>query len=291
MILSIDELKSFDLKILPGFKPVTKLAINWKQLANGGYFPVDRGTECDIYESQITAYGKEDVIDGLIGILDGNRYTGHKDSASQERENNKFKLSSFNSAEKIFGAEINYSHGITATVMKYSQKIQKSWKGFSIKLTLRACGINPENGAQANFPAINNFSANPQTHVSLGVGFTGDSDLDIDKMDTYTGIKDFIDYRTDAGFFEGTFTLRTDSMAGLRAFLIGQDGSKGRGKVISVDSPEGDIINEIPGVQSLFGARRAGKGPFNVRITEFTDMGMKKLDLWQIKIKIVEEIS
>jgi len=288
MILTANELRSFDLKILPGFKPVTKLAINWKQLANGGYFPVDRGTDCDVYESEITAYGKEDVIDGLISALEDNRYTGSKDM-----ESNKFRLSEFNSAEKIFGAEVNYTTGITAAVMKYGQKTQKSWKGFFIKLTLRAFGIDPKSGAAASFPAINNFCANPQARASLSVGFTGDSDVDIDKMDTYTGIKSFVDNRTDAGFFEGTFTLRTEDMAGLRAFLIRDEHTNimGRGKVIPSDTDEGRIINNIPGVQNLFGTRRMGKGPFNVRITKFTDMGMTKLDLWQIKMKIAEEIS
>jgi len=285
MILHADELNSFNLKILPGFKPITKLAINWKQLANGGYFPVDRGTECDIYESEITAYGREDVIDNLIKVLDDNRYTG-------SLESNKFSLYGFNFAEKIFGAEIDYSESITAAVMKYGQKTQKSWKGFSIKLTLRACGITPPKPQNAKFPEINNFCGNPSASASLDIGFTGDSNVDIDKMDVYTGIKSFIDNRADAGFFEGTFTLRTEDMAGLRAFLICGDESHsmGRGKVIVSDSAEGSIINKIRGTGSLFGERRRGMQPFNVRITEFTDMGMKKLDLWQIKIKVVEEI-
>ncbi|MDR2728505.1 MAG: hypothetical protein LBB56_05175 [Chitinispirillales bacterium] len=281
MILSADKLTGFDLKILPGFKPVTKLALSWKQLANGGYFPVDRGTDCDIYESEITACGREDVIDSLIRVLDLNRYTGSDNS-------NKFNLSGFNGAEKIFGAEIDYTQGVTAAVMKYGKKTQKSWKGFSIKLTLRACGINPyePEEAPADFPAINDFCENPQARASLGVGFTADSNVDIDKMDAYTGIKSFIDNRSDAGFFEGVFTLKTEYMAELRRFLIRDN----RGRLISSGSREGQIINGIPGVRNIFGVRRSGVWPFNVRITEFTDMGMKKLDWWQIKLKIAEEI-
>jgi hypothetical protein len=281
MILSADEVNSFDLKILPGFKPITKLSIKWKQLSNGGYFPVDRGYNSDVYESDITVYGKEDVIDGLIRILEDNRYTGSEKS-------NKFELSGFNSAEKIFGAEINYSRGITAAIMNYGSKMQKSWKGFFLKLTLRAFHIdplNPEN-APAKFPEINNFRGNPNARASLGIGFTGDSSAGIDKTDTYTGIKSFMDNRADSGFFESVLTLKTEDMAGLRRFLIRDN----RGEAISANSKTGQIINNIPGVKNLFGPRRAGMGPFNIRIIEFTDMGMDKLDWWQIKMKIVEEI-
>jgi hypothetical protein len=151
---------------------------------------------------------------------------------------------------------------------------------------LRAFDIVPEKSAPSKFPEINNFCGNSQARASLGVGFTADADIDIDNMDAYTGIKSFVDNRSDAGFFEGSFTLRTEDMASLRTFLIRDN----RGGVIIPASGAGVIINNIPGIGNLFGPRRSRKDSFNVRITEFTDMGMKKLDLWQIKMKIVEEI-
>jgi len=276
-----------DLRILPGFKPVTRLAIKWKQLANGSYICVDRENEGDIYESNISVYGRESEINALIRMLEDNRQFMYHSA-------NTFELSDFNAAEMIFGAEVDYSRPIKALAAKIGAKEQKSWRGFSLKLTLRALNVSPNNNIAPKFPDINALCDKNENsdagapHAFLAVGFTGDSVINMQKGDTYTGEPNFSDMRGDSGYFEGTFTLNTADMASLRKYLT----CGIRGEVIPANSDEGKIISQIPGVQNLFGVRRGGVGhKFDVRITEWADMGMKSLGFWQIKMKIVEEIG
>ncbi|MDR0307634.1 MAG: hypothetical protein LBI42_12470 [Chitinispirillales bacterium] len=279
MIISSNDFESFEFKILPGFKPVTKPALKWKQLANGSNIVIDRLAASDIYEADVSLYGREDEIDKLIGALEKNR-------RSVKSAPNTFWLAGFNNAEKIFGAEIDYSISIKAMVTKFGSKEQKSLRGFSVKLTLRALNLRKRTGITAQFPQINNLCENPGAAAFLAVGFTADSVIDMRRGDSYTGVPNFSDTRADSGFFEGTFTLKTDDMAALRLFLLEEN----RGGIITRNSKEGKIINSIPGVQNIFGVRRTQpQSGFNVRITEWTDMGMKSLDFWRIKMKIAEE--
>jgi len=279
MIISSNDFGSFNLRILPGFKPVTKPALKWKQLANGSNIVVDRTKSSDIYEAEISIYGEESAVDILISELENNR-------RSTKPGANTFSLSGFNEAEKIFGAEIDYSYNITATVIKFGEKEQKTLRGFSLKLTLRALNdtITPRADIAAVFPEINGLSQHHDAGAFLAVGYTADSVIDMDIGDSYSGTLNFSDTRADSGFFEGTFTLKTDDMARLRKFLLCEN----RGQVIEAGSSAGQFFNAIPGVENLFGKRR--NGPFNVRIIEWSDMGMRSLGFWQIKMKIVEEI-
>jgi len=284
-----DGFSEHDIRILPGFKPVTKPALKWKQLANGSYIVVDRLPISDIYESDISVYGKEHEINKLIDALEKSR-------CSTDADANKITLSEFNGAEKIFGAEIDYSTPITAIAMKIGEKQQSTLRGFSLKLTLRALEP-PIQNIEPAFPQINNLADNPNAAAFLDVGYTADSVVDMNKSDTYTGTLNFSDTRSDSGFFEGAFTLKTEDMAKLRRFLM-----TNRGQAITAGSMQEEVsqayeiiknikINNANGIEKyIFGQRRWGKHPFDVRITEWTDMGMKSLGLWQIKMKIVEEI-
>lgn len=282
MILSGDGFDSFNLRIKPGFKPSTKLAVKWKQLANGSYIAVDRGVKSDIYETSISAYGKDSEIDGFLGAMEKNRNSGNVNS-------NIFRLTDFNHAEMIFGAEIDYDAGISAFLSKVSEKEQKSWKGFSLKLTLRATELIRQN-IPGVFPEINNLARIPAEEpespgsASLQIGYTADSVIELEKADSYYGLPYFSDYSADSGFFEGNLILKTEDMAKLRTFLI-----ENRGEIIAADSDAGEIINNIPGVESLFGKRRQLEGPFDTRIIEWQDMGMKDLEFWSMKLKIVED--
>jgi hypothetical protein len=275
MHISGDGFTGFNVKVKPNFKPDTRLALKWEQLANGNYIVIDRSQSNDIYETDVSIYGKEEEIDAFIEAIQMNRHSGTNRS-------NILLLSEFNESEKLFGAEILYSGDpVSAVVVELKEKEQSTWRGYGLRLTLRAL-------FDESIPTDETIvAAFPDTEKALvQIGYTGDSNVDLEMTDSYSGSPFFIDGNADTGFFEGEFTLNTREMAKLRLFLI-----RNRGGVIRSDSDAGRIINNLRGIQErLFGKRREYAGPFDVRITEWKDMGMDGLLFWNIKMKIVEEV-
>lgn len=257
MRISGQGITPFNAKILPNFKPRTKLAIEWISLADGYYSAIDRGVESDIYEADITLYGKEQEIDNFINEIEKNRFF----------PSNFLQLSQFNDAEKIFGADLDYSSTIDVTLANLKLRKQSTWRGFSLSLSLRALPgftfITPE---ENELPVL-----------KTDIGYTGDSEDTIIKYDSYNGIFTFIDERKDAGIFDATFALENDDMAQARRFIATQ-----RKEKFTISA------SKLPGVDNPFGTKRQLNFPLTCNIIDWEDQGMRNLNRWSLKLRLVE---
>ena len=240
--------------IKPNFKTDTKLAYKWVKCSDGNYNAVDRGADSDIYDAEVEIYGTESVVDNVINVLNENR-TG---------EYNYLYMASFNSGEKIFGCNVDYTSSITAIVLSVSKKVQRTWKGFSTLVKFRASS-----------PTFTGVGTLP-TFKNLEYGYIGDTTTTIVKLDSYTNIYEFQDRQNDSGIFEGVFVLSNSDMEDLRNYIRVQ-----RGNTISITS--------VSGVGQMFGEKR-GSYPYNVKIVEWQDMGQIGINFYRIKLKFAEVI-
>jgi hypothetical protein len=249
---------AINIYIQPDFKPITEIALQWVKLSNGNYQATDRGSSSDVFQSEITLSGVESTIQTILAQIQLNRdyASGHV-----------LTLSNFNSGEKIFGADIDYSGNIDVTVLKLKRKKQRSWKGFSVTLTLQA--INPIFVGTASLPTLK-----PE------VGYNGDAIFDVDKRDSYTGNFYYSDNDKDIGTFTAIYHLTDLDMMALRRYILTQ-----RGSTISFPA--------MPGIQYAWG-RRVTTNPFNAKIIEWDDLGLitwgigSEVRCWGIKMTLAE---
>lgn len=167
----------------------------WKYLATGFQSARDFGAARDIYEGSIIVRDTPDVLDSLQTILNANR--------------NGIVLSGFNDSEMIFGANVDYSGSINATVTKYgTRKNLNNNVIFQLELTFQA--IAPTLLTTA--PSL--------TGLNLQEQFDGDRSTDVTKLFDYSGVASYLDHKTDAGIFHGTFLQTTEQMKAIRAYLL-----------------------------------------------------------------------
>jgi hypothetical protein len=250
----IDPLATIELKVLPKFKPKTTLALKWVQASNGNWFASDRTSSSDVYETEVSTYGKESAINILLEQLELNRLS----------DNHVITLSNFNSGEKIFGADVNYSSTINCTILNNPERTQNTWKGFKLDLKLRA--LSPSFTGSPSFPSLK----------FLDIGYVGISRTNVNKYDTYDGTFSYLDDQSNTGIFEGTFFLTDDEMKGLRRYIA--------------TVRDGDFtITGINGVTYPFGPTR-GAYPVTAKLIEWDDLGQFWNDHWKIKLKFAEVV-
>lgn len=250
----------FDIKIKPDFQPVTKLALRWKQASNGNFFATDRGVLVDTYDARCKLYGVQATIDNFISEIETNRAA----------DNNVISLSDFDGAlsnwptQEIFGVNVNYATSISATVIRNGRKAQRTWKGFGLGVWFRA--LSPTFVTDTgSLPLLN-----------LEIGFQGDSDVSIHKIDSYENVFSYLDHKTDIGLFKGTFVLSSANMKIFRNLLRTTRG--GTFPVASID-----------GVSQMFGPRR-GNGSGNIKVIEWKDLGPRDADRWRIRVSFAEHV-
>lgn len=247
---------TFTAKVLPGFRPLTSLALQWRELADGNWIATDRGAAADTYDSRIQLYGTETVINEFIKEMYDNRAAA----------SNVFAMGSFADDELIFGADVDHTGSISGTVLEIGDRAQRTWKGFAVQATIRA--LSPSFVGSATLPSL----------TSLEHGFEGDSTRPINKSDTYDGTMSYADRRSDAGFFTGTFLFTLAEMRNLRRYLTTQ-----RGATISIAS--------ISGVTYPFGTVRASGYPYSVKVLQWEDLGVRGVGRWRMRLKLAEVIS
>lgn len=241
-----------DVQIKEDFRPITIFSLKWKQTADGNFFPVDRGSDNDVYEAQVNFYGTETEMNDIIEAIWDNRTA----------DSHIVDLSQFNSTEHIFGANVDYTQSpFYATVLNVSRKRQGTWKGFGLSARFRA--LSPTFAGTASLPVSN-----------LEIGFDGDTDRTINKIDTYTGGFVYIDHEKDTGLFKGTFIFSDADMIKARNYIRTQ-----RGGSFSPSS--------IGGVTELFGPRRSAYP--DVRIIDWEDLGMQTINWWRLNLTFAEE--
>jgi len=238
------------------FEPKTTLALTWAKSSSGNWYTSDRGTAADIYETTISVHGIELVMKTLMDAIEANRDAG----------SNTITLSYFNRVDdRIFGADLDYTGNISATILKLDPIAQKSWKGFGTKLTLRA--LSPSFVGSATFPAL----------AYMLRGYEGDANFSVYKEDNYAGSYYYTDEDNDAGEFTASFLMKTDDMRDLRRYAATQRGTS-------------FTINDIPGVFAPWGPRKGGY-PITCKIKELEDKGMRDQNYWNVKLTLVEEVE
>lgn len=249
-------LHTFRIKIKPDFVPDTKLSLTWFQLANDSWTATDRGSISDTYDCDLRIYKDESTINDFIDYIEACRVS----------KINELLLSEFNSEEHIFGADIDYSVPIKATIFM-DRRGQKSWKGF--EQTFRFSCMSPSFvGGAGSLPSLR----------YLDIGYDADSDRTINKFDTYNRTYSYQDRATDSGLFSGVYSFTNEEMIQLRRYVATQ-----RNANIAMPT--------IIGVSHPFGRR---SNSTYVKITEFEDMGMISIvngvPRWKAKITLAEVV-
>lgn len=244
--------------IKPDFIPKTTLALKWAQLASNNWVATDRGAAADIYQAQLTVYGLEPTINELLTTLYNNRViaTGSP---------NLLVLSDFASNEKIFGQDIDYTTSVNTTIINFGDRLQKSYHGFSISLTLQL--INP------SFTG----SAGTITFQHIDIGYKADSTIELNKFDSYNGAFSYLDHRSDTGIIEATATIKNTDHITFRRSLATQ-----RGSAITTT-----IMN---GINYPFGPNRSTTWPKNLTYIEVEELGNWGMGYQRVKFKAVENI-
>lgn len=255
MLISGSGITNFNAKIKPDFLPETTLSLTWFQRANNAWAATDRGAGADTYDVDVKLYGKEDEINNFINEVEANREAG----------SNVINLSNINSQEKIFGADVDYSEGVDATVFM-EKRDQKTWKGYG--LTVRLSCLSPTfTGGVGSLPILR----------FLDIGIEADSDYTINKFDSYSRVFSYQEHGADSGIFTGVYTFTDEEMIAARRF-------------VATTRAAAFPMPTILGVIHPFGRR---PNPEMVKMTEFIDQGMvgmtNGLSRWKAKITLVED--
>lgn len=231
-----------------GYQPITTPSVNWLQASNGKWYGYDRTASEDIFEAAILFKGSESSLSTLESVLSSNR------------EN--FNITC-GIGEEIFGADIDYSGAIDATVIKYGN-IQSINKGvYSMPMRLRA--ISPSVTGTASISSLRLSSHK----------FSPNSSFDINKSFSIDGTPSYLDRATDPGMFIGVFKQTTTEMKAIRRYLL----TTARNASVSFPSF---------GVSKPFG-QRMGSGPITIKIVGWRDLGRKNFTDWEISIKMAND--
>ena len=255
MIISGTGITSFTVKIKPDFVPKTTLALEWFQTSSGQWQATDRLAAADQYDASIRLYGIESVINNFINQVEANRVAG----------SNVITLSGFNSQEHIFGADIDYSGSLSATVFM-DKRVQSTWKGYSETLKLSLLPSFSFVGGSGSLPPLR----------FLDVGYSADSEYTIHKQDTSNRTFYYHDDFADAGLFSGIYTFTDQEMIALRRFVA-------TNRAAAFTAPT------FIGVANPFGRRAVSS---TVKLLSFEDLGMRGLNggvpRWAAKLTFVE---
>lgn len=243
-------------KVLPGFKPDTNLAIYWRKLSSGNYSGLDRGSASDYYDANVFVYGKESVINNLIGQIYNNRFA----------ESNVVTLSNFFDTEYIFGENVDHSGSISATVLEIGERRQGSFKGWGVSIKFRA--LSPSFTGSTSFPSL----------TCCDVPVISQANYTILKSDSYTGVFAYSDHLSDSNIFEGIFTVSRADMILLRNYIKSQrTGNFTLSDTFGVSEPFGPIT------QSVY--------PFTTKLIEWEDLGYYGLKYSKIRLRFAEVYS
>lgn len=247
--------------VKPDFKPITTLAFKWNELQSGNYFAVDRGVAEDTYEADINVYGKESEINELLEAIEENR-------TANINQHYFYFYDLIENGEMFFGADVDttqnvdgYDNAIKVTVMQLEKRYMGSFKGFGVKMRVRA--LEPSFTGRIELPTLYPL-----------VGYTGDKTYTVTKQDTYDGTMNYTDKRSDAGIFTGTFRFNTTDMRNIRRYVAYYRG-------------ENIYTPTLKGVGRMFGNRWSSA---TCKILEFEDNGMIDPKWWTCKITFAEVI-
>lgn len=240
-----------------GYRPDTRPAIEWLQVADGNWKAVDRGASEDVFEAVINFRGPESELSDLESTLGS---IGGANEANRES----FSITC-GEGEEIFGADIDYSGSLTVAVVGYGKIRRVSYPAYTMPLRLRLLSPSTTGSASISDLRIDNFS------------YEAGSEWDLNKQFTYDGSANYLDGATDPGIFKAVFRQKPAEMKAIRRYLL----TTARTAVVGFPSF---------GVDKPFG-QRMGTGPFNVKIINWRDLGRDNFSDWRIEITFARVFS
>lgn len=235
------------------FTPKTKLSLKWENVSDNAWVAVDRGTDADVYLSEITIIGTETKINQFITEIEANRSIG----------SNYVTLHNFNEVDdQIFGLDVDYSGSIDVTVIDYNKRPQRTLNSWEFTFTLQALSISYD--GTPSLPT-----------VTPEIGYSSYTDRTIEKKETYDNTFYYFDKVSDAGVFEGIFELLRENAQEFKRYLC----STIRGD---------DMTITISGVSYPLGPNR-GTGAVSVKVLEFKEEQVN-INRWRYSLKLAEAI-
>lgn len=258
MIINGAGITEFECKINKDFDINTTYSFSFFELY-GGHGCIDRGASEDTYESTINILGTKTVITDFLTQLNNNRM-------STAVYKNILILDDFNSGEKIFGADIDYTKAIVVTPIT-ERRVQRTLTTWSLQVRLIAQDlsfITVEN----EFPNLN--------YIDIGVD--ADADISTNKLFSLNNYFHIIDHDYDSGVFKGRVQLTQADMAKVRAWQ-----RVNRGAIFSIPL--------LGGIDNPFGIRDSSN--VNVRLLEIEDEKIIGYNcgepMWQCNLTFSEE--
>lgn len=242
--------------VLWGYRPITEIAIKWHQRADTNWRGCDRGSDEDVYSSNVIFRGPISELSTLETILDNNRTNFN---------------ATFNAGEQIFGADVDHTSTISVIVTEYGKIRQSSFKMFEMALTLRHA--NPTFiTTTPDFTKLR-LSTHQNTRVT---------EFELNKLFTYDDQAFVVDRLSNDGNESGTFTGRfaqtVDEMPAIRRYL-------------AVTARANKIVfPTFGGITKPFGTR-SGTGPFNCRIVNWSDLGRRYFCDWGLLITFSRDLD
>lgn len=235
-----------EIKTSPGLGP-------WQLKGNGYYTARDLGISQDRYESQVLISDTKEVIAALQAVLKANK--------------KEITLSGFNSAEIIFGADVDYSEPITATYTAFGPK--RNFKNdvlFDLEINFRAI----EKTLLITTPSL--------AGLNLQEKWEGDKAFDITKLFGYDQSVTALEHSTDAGFFKGRFLQTTEQMKAIRAYLLTV------ARANAIPFPTMGVGDFYP-----FGDNEAKSLFQKCNVIDWRDRQVK-LDLWELEMVLAQAL-
>ena len=220
---------------------------------SGNFALSDRGTAADFYRSRVTIYDTKTTLDTLIDYIELQRQTSDTVSIDFSTD-----------TEQIFGSDIDYTSALTVAVIEQGQVIQNTWKGYSLELLLHL--QSPTFTGTATLPSLDYSRHNfvPGAVRTKRIGHSYEN--------TILALENNSDY----GVFKGTFFFSDSNAKNAKRFYATQRGTA-------------FYLDEISGVDYLFGKKRKIMFPVKVRITDYKEFYATP-GRWRVNIQFAEEV-
>jgi hypothetical protein len=234
-------------------KPDSMYGMQWNILSNGNHTAIDRGSDTDIYEADITTYGTESYINNILNQLD-----------IIESNNGYVTMSGFVLDEHFWGENLNYNIPIQTAIIDIKERTSVSFKGW--RLDLRVKALSP---AFTSSPALPDFSG-----TCMNYNYNGYKNYDISWNESYYGDYNYTNHTGEEALFKGIFTFTNTELGSLQEWIrTNRDTSFSLTGLYGVDYPFGNLYHY----------------PHTVKIIDLKQISKVGLNNWETEIILSKE--
>lgn len=257
MYISGSGITTTELKVM-NFTPKSRLGYKWNVLSNGSISVIDRGSDTDIYEADITTYGTETYINNILDQLD-----------IIEASTGYLTTSGYVTNEHLFGENIDYDTPITTAVTDIGLRKSNSFKGWRLDLTVKALS-----------PAFTGSPVLPVwTNSCINYKYTGSKEYDIKYHESYYGDYFYTNHIDEQHIFKAMFTFTDTELRNLQEWL-----RRNRGDGFEL------VFGFFNGVAYPFGPNY-NYPYFNVKITDLVQKQKWGLDNWLVELTFIKSMD